>query len=105
LSAKRVEVRVLDDERVAVIDAMPAERQVARRPLLLHADAGLEPLVVGVDQGDEGDLGAAQIGREARHVVERLLRRRVDDVARLEERESPLLVVGYLRLDHARERA
>ncbi|HVV48270.1 MAG TPA: hypothetical protein VHO06_01305 [Polyangia bacterium] len=83
----RVLQRVLDDERVVTDDAVAAERQIARHADQLEPHARLEPLVVGVDQDDERDLRPAQVGGQAGHVVERFLRRRIDDLARREQRQ------------------
>jgi hypothetical protein len=96
----RIEVRVLDDERVPVVDAVPAEGEIARGPRLRDPHAGLEPLVVGVDERDERDLGPAELGCQSRHVVKRLLGLRVDDVAGLQESQPPLFVVGNRGLLH-----
>src|SRR5262249_49788406 len=71
-------VRVRHDERVPVVDAVAAERKIAIRSRLRHADTGLEPLAVRVHERDERNLGAADVGREARDLVERRLGLGVD---------------------------
>ncbi len=63
-------MRVLHDQRMPVVDAVTAEGEIPRDARLLDADPRLEPLVVGVDERDERDLGPAKIGSETRHVVE-----------------------------------
>jgi hypothetical protein len=92
--------RVLDDQRLMAVDTVSAERQIPGNPGQRHPDPRLEPLVVGVDQRDEGDLGPAQIRRQPGHVVERLLRRGVDDPAGSQQRQSPLFVHWNRRFQH-----
>ena len=52
-----------------------------------QADARLEPLTVGVDQGDERDRRLADVRREQGQVVERLLRLGVQDPVSVQGRE------------------
>ena len=62
---------VRDDEDVGLRfgDGVGAEGEFARGFGGVEADAGFEPLAVGVDEGDQGDGNLADLGREAGEVV------------------------------------
>ena len=65
--------RVGDDERPLAQDRVGAERHRARRLGHVDADAGLEPLAVGVDERHERDRDAEERRGHARDAVEALL--------------------------------
>ena len=57
--------------------------------------ARLEPLAIGVDQRDERHRRAADLRREQREVVERLLGLRIQNAVPRERRESGRLVTRH----------
>jgi hypothetical protein len=80
--------RVRDDEQAGLPDGVRAEGRLARRLGDVQPDARLEPLAVVIDEADQGDGRLAELRREARDVVERLLGLRVEHAA-LAERPEP----------------
>ena len=75
----RVIHRIGDDEQARLFDRVRAERHGPRRLADGQADARLEPLAVFVHQGDQGNRRAADLRRQQRQIVERLLGIRVQD--------------------------
>jgi hypothetical protein len=109
LREARVRLRVVDHEEPLVEDGVRAERDLARRLGHRHADAGLEPLPVRVDQAHEGDGRAADLGGQAGQAVELVLGGRVEDAVLAQRLEAIGLVVrelgglvGDLRARHGR---
>jgi hypothetical protein len=69
-----------DHEVERLVEGVGAEGLVARRLLRLHADAGLEPLAVAVDDGHESDGSAADLRGELGEIVETLIGSTVENV-------------------------
>ena len=89
-----VEQGVLHDEDLAGLhDGVAAERRFAVGLADVQADARLEPLAPGVDQAHQHDGHVELLGGEARHAVEALLGRGVED-QHLAQGVQPALVVG-----------
>ena len=84
--------RVRDDEDVAVLDRVRAERDGACGFGHRDADPRLEPLPVGVDQRDERHRRAADVRGEHREVVEAALRLGIEDLIPVQRREPRALV-------------
>ena len=99
-SALGIGLRVGDDERVVAEDRVGTERPRARRLEVGQPDAGLEPLPVGVHQGDQHDLHAEQAPGQPRDPVEALVGRRVEDAQRPQGGDALGLVHGPRRLAH-----
>jgi len=93
-------VRVTNDERVVDFESMRAERIVAARLYLDEVDARLEPLSIRVHEGNEGDRRAAELGRDAREIVERRFGGRVQDADIGKRAETRSLVLGNRRFSH-----
>ena len=76
-----VHARVRDDEQRALLDRPLAEGDVARRlGRATEPDRGLEPLARSIDQRDRHDGDLAYGGDQRDHLVERYLRRRIEDL-------------------------
>lgn len=72
--------RIFDFEQVGFQNGVGAKRLVPRRLRQLHAEARFEPLPVAIDQRHGGHGGAADERRQFGDVIERLLRRGVEDL-------------------------
>lgn len=81
-------------EDVVLEDGVGAERNVSRGLARGEPHLRLEPLAILVDQGDEGDWRGADLGREARQVVEGLFSLRVEDLVGAEGLQPLALVRG-----------
>ena len=96
----RVFSGVWNDEGLVLEDGVTAKRLVAVYFARHRSDHGLEPLAVGVDQGDVGHGYVEDLGELSDVAVVALLRRRVEDLQGMQRLESFLLIQGFLRLDH-----
>jgi hypothetical protein len=86
---------IRDLQDVAAVQGMGAERDVARRFAdARQAGGGLEPLPILVDQADQRDRHAADLGGRASQGIEDRLRFGVEHGHRTKARESCGLVVG-----------
>lgn len=90
----RIERRVRDFKQIGGMQSVGAERNITRGMRDLDADARLEPLARAIDQRHEGDRRHAQPGGQARDVVERRLRRRVEDIEFAQRTDTRRLVSG-----------
>ncbi len=88
-----VEQRVRHHQDAVIEDRMPAERDLPLGFRRGQANAGLEPLAVGVDQADQRNGYAEQAPRQPGQAVEAFFRRGIEDIQRA-QRMQPKLFVG-----------
>jgi len=98
----RVLLRIADLQHVPLKDGVAAEADVPGDLLGFHADAGLEPAAVGVDEGEQGDRRVRDPVRELHQPVEGRFRWRIENGERLEGTETRRFVRGQ-RGRHHRE--
>jgi hypothetical protein len=75
----RVGEGVGDDERPVAVEGVRAEGHAARRLAPVQAEAGLVPLPVRVDQGDQRDRHGEGAPGDAGDAIEALLRRCIEE--------------------------
>jgi hypothetical protein len=79
---------------------MSTDRNVERRLSDAQANLGLEPLARVLDQVDDGNGGAADMGGEPNHVIEVLLQRGIENAIAAQGDEALAFVPwGIPRLD------
>jgi hypothetical protein len=71
---------------------MATDRVVQRHLARAQADLGLEPLAAARDQVDRGDRRIEELADQAHDVIERTLRRRIEDAVGIEDGEAGFLV-------------
>ena len=91
-----------NDQRIPLADRVAADRHVQRCLAQLRAQRRLEPLPVVIDQADHGQRRVADIGRQAREIIELGLLRRVEDVVSVERGETRGLIRRSRKFAHAR---
>ncbi len=93
ITETRVIPGIRDNEKVGLKDGVGAERDVAGRFRRVYAHGGLEPLPIRINQADERDGRAANIGGEAGKIVERRFRQRIENVVPVQN-VDPLRFIG-----------
>jgi hypothetical protein len=69
-----------DEEIIGKRQRILASRNLARRFNRLNADFRLEPLTRAIDQRDQGNRRAAHQCSQQHDIVEKVFRRRIEDV-------------------------
>jgi hypothetical protein len=91
---------ILDDQGAVLVDHAPAERDPPPHMRQARAVSRLDPLAVGVDEGDRGDRRAGQAGGHGRDPVELGLGGRAQDVKALQGLHS-LSLIRVRRISHS----
>jgi hypothetical protein len=89
-----VSMSIRNHERLIECDHVTAERDVARGRGCVEPVPRLEPLAVAIHQRDERDRHPHDVRSQAREVIERRLRSRVEDLI-LIQRCEPSAFVGW----------
>ena len=93
--------RVGHDEQVRLGDDVRAEGELTRRFADAPADLRFEPLPMVIDERDERDGGCADLCRERRQIVQRLIRGRVEQAVLPQRVQTPCFIDGSKRRFHA----
>ncbi len=88
ITKPRIPLCILDFEEALAFDGIGAERQLSWGFADIEAEAALEPLAMVVDQRDQRDGGAADIGSQLGEIVEGRLVRRVENLVAQQRGES-----------------
>ncbi len=91
---------IRDDEKIAALERVRAERCFPDHVELLSAEGGFEPQVRFIDEPDNGDGQAAAFGGHLGEVVEAVGKGRIEDPILLENLESGGLVLNHGNRDH-----
>ncbi len=89
----RVRAGVFDHHDIGLPDGVVAEGEVARRAADIDAHPGLEPLPVAVDEADQGNGHAQDLGSQLRQVIEGLFGGGVENTVASQGRQPAFLVI------------